>query len=43
MGYKLLIIPVVVVVLGIIFILVMSARGNQSGGKAQDRMKEFAI
>ena len=26
MGYKLLIIPVVVVVLGIIFILVMSAR-----------------
>ena len=43
MDYKLLIIPVVIVVLGIIFMIVKSARGNQSGGKAQDRMKEFAI
>lgn len=43
MDYKLLIIPVVIVVLGIIFMIVMSARGKQSGGKAQDRMKEFAM
>lgn len=43
MDYKLLIIPGVVVVFGIIFMIVMSARGKKSGGKAQDRMKEFAI
>lgn len=43
MDYKLFIIPGVVVVLGIIFMIVMSARGKKSGGKAQDRMKDFAI
>ncbi len=43
MDYKLLIIPGVVVVFGIIFMIVMSARGKKSGGKAQDRMKDFAI
>ena len=43
MGYKLLIIPVVVVWEGIILSLGMSARRVQSDGKVQDRMKEFAI
>ena len=43
MDYKLLIIPGVVIVFGIIFMIVMSARGKKSGGKAQDRMKDFAI
>lgn len=38
-----LIIPGVVIVFGIIFMIVMSARGKKSGGKAQDRMKDFAI
>lgn len=43
MDYKLLIIPIVIIVLGIIFMMIMSARGKKAGGKAQDRMKEFAI
>lgn len=43
MDYKMLIIPGAVIVFGIIFMIVMSARGNKSGGKAQDRMKDFAI
>ena len=43
MDYRLLIIPGVVIAFGVIFMIVMSARGKKSGGKAQERMKDFAI
>ena len=43
MDYKMLIIPGIVIVFGVIFMIVMSARGKKAGGKAQDRMKDFAI
>lgn len=43
MDYKLLIIPGVVIVLGVLFMVFMSARGSRSVGKAQERMKEFAV
>ena len=43
MDFRLLIIPGVVIVVGIIFMVVMSIRGSKSGGKAQERMRSFAI
>lgn len=43
MDYTMLIIPVAVIAFGVIFMIIMSARGTKAGGKAQERMKEFAV
>lgn len=43
MDYRILIIPVVVVVGGIIFMIVMSIRGAKSVGKAQECMRRLAL
>lgn len=43
MDYTLFIIPVIVVAAGVIFMAFMSSRGTKSVGKAQEKMKAFAV
>lgn len=43
MDFRLFIIPGIVIIFGVIFMVVMSIRGSKSGGKAQERMRSFAI
>ena len=43
MNYKLLLIPAAFIVFGIVLMIVMSARGKKSVGKAQECMRNFAI
>ena len=43
MDYKVMIIPIVVVVLGVVFMVFMSRKGANSKGKAQACMKDFVL